>query len=498
MAIFVEDGSVAPPSVVGNLVTSFGSFGSALAGTHVDPVNPSVNGALDREFGSFITAMSGTFTPLPSSGTTFLITPGMTMLDVRNLNLSFGDEVLFEAGGVWVINNNADRLICQSGVTYGRYGTGNNPLLDGTGGNVTPNFAGFIEAIDKNNVTIDGLDVTARNNIGNFLLWYKRVATGVIRNNKVFDNEGGGIILTDCQNILIQETEVTLCRGGPHESISITGGSTDIELDRVWSHFNGKACVNTKGACNRVEVHHCLLSGTVDDPMTYGDRSQNVRYHHNYITLAHTSGSTTLKPLASWGLEGLGAAANRWSENIEWDHNVVFDSRKVGLKVSIKWNAHWFVTRPPQNCMENIHVHHNTFVSTATDGSSFAAALSIVDNRDDARNTDPSSFPEARDWTGLIVENNIIFDANNSFSIQIDPIIEGVATIRANLYETGATFQGTNGGVGSVFTSDVMFTNQASGDFTLLPGSPAEGAGHDGTDIGSGLKLTDVLNGGTL
>ncbi len=433
--------------------------------------------------------------PPEITGTTHFIDSTMDMDDVRALSTSPGDGVLFQAGQSWSVTGNGNRLLVQNGVKYGRYGVGNNPLITAQGVVLSNRFNGLIEGlIGQDNIIIDGIDVTHPGG-NNFMIWLKDTNGATVRNLTVHNDpatdplSNGGIILTGVNNVNIINCYLHDLRGNPHETISITGGSTNVLVDSVKVERCGHAAINTKGACDGVEVRFSEFSTTTNDPMVYVDRSINVRYHHNFIHTSSSNPSTTFKPLMALGLEGLGGNSDRFNRNIEFDHNVIFSAERVALKVSIKWDAFDASTggsKLPFPVMDNIHFHHNTIYRNISN----IAAVSFVDNRDDPRTT--GGGQDASDWLNFVCEDNIIFDMGNANSLSVDTVISSGNTFRFNLFETGAS--SNNFGSNPIFTNDVRLVDVAGGDFTLEPTSPAIGAAHDGSNIGADLGLICPLS----
>jgi hypothetical protein len=78
-------------------------------------------------------------------------TPWQTVTKVNSTTLASGDYVYFKRGETWTFTQSTDRLVAVSGVTYGAYGSGNAPLIDGDG--VSDGMLGQ----DVSNVTVENL-----------------------------------------------------------------------------------------------------------------------------------------------------------------------------------------------------------------------------------------------------------------------------------------------------------------------------------------------------
>jgi len=486
MTIQVLDGPTVPASV-GAINVTLDTIPVSFVGAVTDPVN-SVNGAINRALDDISASLLGTFTAPPVSGTTHLVLNGTTMLAVRNLNINFGDEVLFEAGATFIITGNGDKLITKSGVKYGRFGTGANPILDGAGSSVSPDFTGFILSQSVNNVIIDGIDVTALGH-NSFLIFTRFCNNVIIRNCKAYEASGGGIVSVGGTNYTVQDCEIHHVRGGPHESISVTGGTDGFLIERCYSHNNGHGAMLLKAQSTNGEVRFCKFERTTNDPMCYPETCNNVRVHHNLCQFndegnpGNGFGIGFFKPLASAATEDFGPFLERKNINVEFDHNTLYDCFQYSMQVWVKFTA--FIAAPvneiPTPVIGGLHIHHNTFHTSNKFGTNFWHQLQF---NNDAPELDGNPGLYFQD---IVIENNIFWEAGNAKSINQRNI---PSTVRDNLFQTGST---GDFGTGSIFTSDVMIADAANGDFSLLPGSPAIGAANDGADMGSGLSDSDVL-----
>lgn len=425
------------------------------------------------------------------SGNTHLVPIGTSMSTVRNINASPGDAVLFEAGGTYSVNNDGDRLLCQSGVTYGRYGAGNAPIINSNGSSLSPNqanrFIGVIEINSKQNVIVDGFDITADDDPDSnyFLLWDFESDGSIIRNITCYDSEGGGIVMTRSTNISIEDCEIHEVHGRPHESLTADGGQF-INIIRLYSHDNGHAAIAIKSNAKDVDISRCLFEATTNDPMCYIERADRVRVHHNMMRRSSQliESNPNRKPLNTSGIEGFGSYETRYCRNIEYDHNTIYDADKILQKVNVKGDTYvGGIPLTPHPIFENLHFHHNTLHTGNQLGNSAYHGFHITDLRPSGEQD-----PEV-DWVNLVFENNIVWGIGNAKSIKISNNLP--LTVRNILYETGATSD--NFGSGDLYDTADPCPGSASGDFTLRSGSNGKNAATDGADIGSGLSIGDVL-----
>lgn len=422
-----------------------------------------------------VVAAIGVGTPLSAFAATFYVSSGgsdassgtsageawRTIDRVNSATLSAGDQVLFRAGDTWMVTSSVGRLRAQTGVSYSRFGTGANPLIDG-GGTAPATWQGLIEAASVTDVTIDGIDVTRSGVFGVMSTDSSRI---VIRNLKADSTNGSGVVSIRGTDVTIDHVEVANVLSHPHESVTISG-TDGFVLSNSFIHDGAFAGLDMKNNARNGTVFGNEITGTNNDPTFYFERCENIEAYGNYIHTTPDAG--THKSLVSIGVEPLGDPTTHYNRNIDFHHNTLFNAQGYGVKIWIKEGVAENGTN--EQVQYGIVIRHNTVVQTNTEGVNWNATVITSDDR---TNPDPS------DWGGLVIEDNIFWDNGDSPAVNLRHGVS--ATVRNNLYETGET-----GDLGAtpVLTSDVRFVDLAGGDYHLLADSPAIGAAYDGGDIG--------------
>ncbi|MBW2527487.1 MAG: right-handed parallel beta-helix repeat-containing protein [Deltaproteobacteria bacterium] len=380
---------------------------------------------------------------------------------VNSAALSAGDQVLFRAGDTWMVTASAGRLQAQSGVTYSRFGTGENPLIDG-GGTAPTDWRGLVEAAGVTDVTIDGIDVTGSGVFGVMSTDSSRI---VIRNLKADYTNGSGVVSIRGTDVTIDNVEVAHVLDHPHESITISG-TDGFVLSNSYIHDGAFAGLDMKSNARNGVVFGNELTGTNNDPILYFERCESIEAYGNYIHTTPEAG--THKALVSFGVEPLGDPATHYNRNIDFHHNTLFNGHGVGVNIWIKEGV--AEGGADERVQHDIRIRHNTVVQTNTEGVAWNASVTASDNR---------ASPDPSDWSGILIENNILWDNGTSPGVNLRDGI--TATVRNNLYESAETGEL---GADPVLTADVRFVDLAGGDYHLQADSPAIGAAHDGSDVG--------------
>jgi hypothetical protein len=258
---------------------------------------------------------------------------GKTTADVNALALKSGDAVLFKAGETFHIGNEANRLKLKSGVLYGRYGNGANPVITASGILFEVRFRGVVD-LEKagNNITIDGIDVHGGVD-ENFNIFMRDVTNARISNLKVTNGNGGGIGFERGSNVVVDRVMLSGLPGRPHESLTFDGTNGYV-VSHVRSTGGGHAAINNKGNARNGEIYGSEFSSTNNDPTFYIERGENIHVHDNWI---HTNvESRTRKALFSLGVEYYGDPAKHYVRNIEINNNIIENAQRIGLKFFLK------------------------------------------------------------------------------------------------------------------------------------------------------------------
>jgi hypothetical protein len=145
---------------------------------------------------------------------------------VRQTRYAAGDYILLKRGEVW----RESLVIAASGVdgapiTYGGYGSGNPPAIEGDGVALAPQ-SGLVALANRSNIVLDGLEVrdSSRDGINLYL------ANGItIRNTVIHDNQYNGINWYDGGNLTIDNCEIygnSLDLGASYAGIRVDGSGT--------------------------------------------------------------------------------------------------------------------------------------------------------------------------------------------------------------------------------------------------------------------------------
>jgi hypothetical protein len=277
--------------------------------------------------GIFLIALSPaiSITPLPSWGTTYYVSNSgddansgtsttsawKTIGKVQSYlsNLRPGDSVLFQRGGIWYeeldINNVNGSSIAR--ITFGNYGSGNLPIIDGGGslsGFTVPNgrrwCIGGINS-EMSYITIDGFECRYTSSYG---IAFENVTSGsvgnIVQNSYVHDTGNGD-----------------------------TGYYNSLEFTDYNNNADGTKFLNNKvGNCyghNCIEIH-----GDTGSPLIQGNECYY--WSHNCIDMHDVQGALVDSNVVHDGtgietysdsnyLENYGVP---YTVDVTWTHNVVY------------------------------------------------------------------------------------------------------------------------------------------------------------------------------
>jgi hypothetical protein len=155
-------------------------------------------------------------------------TAWQTTKKVNEYTFSPGDKVFFKRGETWLTSGNGV-VKGQNGVTYGAYGTGNNPIIDGN------HESDVFQALDKDSITLQ--DLYLRNGLNSNAQFLRSTNIDIINcemsgagnDNLIFiDNNSKVRVVGGTYhdpNRLIQSAEIT--------NIEIADGGNDFIIDSV-------------------------------------------------------------------------------------------------------------------------------------------------------------------------------------------------------------------------------------------------------------------------
>ena len=240
--------------------------------------------------------------------------PWKTIAKVQRFlgNLRPGDRVLFERGGIWYEQLNVDNVNGASGlpITFGNYGSGNLPVIDGGGtksGNMVNGGRDWCiggSGSKMSYLTIDGFE--CRNTS----------AYGV-----AFVGVSGGSAGIIVQNCYIHDTG---------------NGDTGYHNQLMFAEYNYGHAYGTKFLNNKVGNcygHNCIqIHGDTGSPLIQGNECYS--FSHNCIDVKYVQGALVDNNIVHDGL-GIQQYENAfylqnettsYTADVSWTHNVVYGS----------------------------------------------------------------------------------------------------------------------------------------------------------------------------
>lgn len=407
--------------------------------------------------------------------------PWQTVAKVNSTTLTSGDYVYFKRGETWTFTLSTHRLVATSGVTYGAYGTGNAPTIDGDG--VSDGMLGQ----DVSNVRIENLK---------FKDCYDACAQFIRTNNvSVVDCEMSGagndnlIFITDNNN-------VTISGGSYHDPVRRVAGTqvTNIELADGGTGFN----------ISNVEV--------------YGAENAGVTIHNHVGTQVPTN--VVINKLNSHNNttgNGLQILTQDQTNPVDIDiTNSTFTSNNTGIRVFMSGSYYVNGSVLFDNIISGNNSAYGYFVQgddvtiqrSVFYGTSMAGQVTNAKNLKFYNNTTYLT-PASAIWMmyasggarvdGVIVKNNIFYMANtsgnfvgtaalSSTNMDVDynqyyfsPYAGNARWMRNGTAYTFANWIAVAGfdahGLGA--TSNPLFVGAASQDFRLSSNSPSINKGVD-------------------
>jgi hypothetical protein len=168
-----------------------------------------------------------------------------------------GDQILFEGGKTFAGTlrlNEFDSGVAGNPVTIGSYGSGRATIDAGTN-------SGFV-ATDCQYLNIHNL-----------------IFTG---NGRKTGNEGNGIILSYCSNIVIDSVEI---RGFQHSGLSARNVGDNLQFTKIYAHENGYAGIYLAGtyktALSQIYIGQSIAENNPGDPTVLNNHSGNGIFVYN-------------------------------------------------------------------------------------------------------------------------------------------------------------------------------------------------------------------------
>jgi len=309
---------------------------------------------------------------------------------------------------------------------------GHAPVLDAQG---LDRSWGVVEMHDKAHVRLAGLTIqnARRRQAGIVVHGSSHI---VIEGCRVSNTSASGILIWECQHVIIDGNEVErACQDGGEESVTIKFSSDTVEVRNNHIHHTGHEGVDVKEGARNVRVynnhiHHVERQGLYAD--AWNRETYNIEFFNNVV---HDCGFGVAVCSEMGGL----------LHDVRAFNNIIYNNRGPGLVVA-DW-GHPSSTHP----IRDIFFVNNTLYGN---GASWGGGL-LIEN------------PEAEN---VVVRNNI-FCRNGPPQILVNrPALS--ATISHNLFDGSEGIRGENW-----IEGDPQFVDAESGNFHLRPGSPAVDAG---------------------
>ncbi len=303
---------------------------------------------------------------------------------------------------------------------------GEKPALDATG---LERSWGIFEMHGKSHVRIVGLELcNADRGQGGV------VARGCshiqIRNCRTFNTGASGILVWECDHVIIDGNEVErACQRGGEESVTVKFSSDTVQVSNNHIHHTGHEGIDVKEGSRNVRVfnnhiHHAERQGLYAD--AWDRETCNIEFFNNVV---HDCG---------FGIAVCSEQGGRL-HGIRIYNNLIYSNAGPGMIFS-----HW--TRAEVCPVDDVW-----FVNNTVHNNGHGWGGGVVLENDDAR--------------AIVVRNNILSGNSVQILVNQEP---AEATIDHNL------IHGTSGAAGDdCVAADPLFANPEEGDFHLREGSPA-------------------------
>lgn len=381
-----------------------------------------------------------------------------TLNKVNTSTFNAGDQILLNKGDTW-----NERLVPPSSgsssgyITFGSYGTGNAPIIDGTG--ITIADGGLVEINNKDYIKLVGLNVIDSDDFGIYAINSAYIDIQYCTTNSTHAS-GIGVWNGDQvwinHNTVVNARCVTLANGGHEESISLATvtnfevGWNDISMDGVEGYL-GNEGIDCKASC----VH-----GIVHDNYIHGyDPEGGAIYVDGWTG---TTEDIDIYRNRCWGNPNgivMGGEAGGTVNDVNIYNNLVYNVYDTGIGFNVTGS------NGPRT---NINVYHNTI-----HGSQYNGGAAIYVRTANVQNI-------------LIVNNITSFDGTNGqIVIDADAAAEveahhnlsyGSTWVDTGMVELSTNPDGYNGH--DNLTADPLFVSTVTPDLNILSTSPAINAGY--------------------
>jgi hypothetical protein len=212
---------------------------------------------------------------------------------VNNETFLPGDFILFKRGNTW----NEQLVVPSSGeankyITFGAYGSGNLPVIDGRGLRLARNKGLIHIGLNKSYIIIENLRViNAGIGYPNEIhgINFEQSTYGIIQNCETYNTEASGIITHNSHTVIIDSNEVELaCVNSRSESISVSK-TTNFEVRNNVVHNNRGIPGSGSGICLKSSHYGRVHHNEVYDmhktngiyPGSYTDHTSDIEVYSN-------------------------------------------------------------------------------------------------------------------------------------------------------------------------------------------------------------------------
>ena len=380
-----------------------------------------------------------------------------TVSKVKKSSFLPGDCILFKRGDTW----REQLLIPSSGsasggnITFGAYGTGNRPVIDGTGVILSKN-QGLIRGNGKNYITVE--DIRVQNSgIGkaaeNSGIGFYGGSYITVRNCEAYNTESSGIKFNTSSHVTVDGNEVSqACKNSRSESVSLSTINT-FEVKNNVIHDNGSpgfggAGTDAKDGSHDGTIHHNEVYNINGSNAIYVDayskHTYNIEIYSNYIHDCTGAGFQ------------IGSESGGLLENVSVHHNIVHNTLKGGVAFHNVF--------PSSGAVKDIKIYNNTFYMNGQSGVGQYGNIRVWDQLIE----------------NLVIKNNIMAK-NYNFNVGIHQTTGPAPSKYTVDYNVIYGDQNDTGGFAAVDgtnakKSDPLFVDMSADDFHLQSGSPARNA----------------------
>ena len=381
---------------------------------------------------------------------------GTLALPFKTLNaiptLSPGNSVGLKKGSTFATSKLilwSDSGTSGNPITYGAYGSGANPIIDGTN---TQTIAIQIGA-PMHYITIQDISVKNTTNYG---IQVVNGADHIVLNRVASTNSwGSGIDIAGCglqpctnsNNIIVSNCTISTANAGGTSS-----WNEGISMESVTT-FSVTGCTVTGGGKEGIDAKYGSTAGVISGntstgnagPNIYVDGSDHIQVFNNIAG----NPTNTAKPNILMGVEYAANANHNNLHDINVFHNVAYGGNS-GIAFFVESGAGSYAN------FTNINIDGNTFAGNHAGSGGGGVWL-----------------PGSNVGTGDTIRNNILFQnvSGGGKDIRDDATLRGSFSILNNFFGTSESTDTT--GTNSTVAADPLL----NGDYSLQVSSPARNHG---------------------